>query len=76
MLKIHTPALLLTLSLALPGCAFTGKAVKPPESCPQPPQPPPALMTQPDYEQSLRRELFESERSATPRCADCSGPSE
>ena len=51
--------------MALPGCALTGRDVKPPESCPQPPQPPPALMTPPDFEQRVRLELFAPEPSAT-----------
>ena len=64
MLKKHTLASLLILSAALSGCAHTGKDAKPPESCPQPPQPPPALMTPPDYEQRVRAILLESEPSA------------
>ena len=66
MLKKPTRALLLIWSLALPGCALTGKAVSPPVNCPEPPQPPPALMSTPDFEHKVRAILFDSEPSATP----------
>lgn len=64
MSKKPTFALLLTLSLALPGCALTGKAVSPPVNCPEPPQPPPALMSPPSYESKVRLILFDSGHSA------------
>lgn len=60
----------LILSLALPGCALTGKAVSPPVTCPQPPKPPPALMPPPSYESKVRQLLFDSEPNATPRSED------
>lgn len=66
MQSYRTALLLLTLSLALPGCALTGKGVSPPVSCPQPQPPPPALMTPPAYEQTVRGELFEPLPSAKP----------
>lgn len=62
--------LLLILSAAICGCAHTGKDVRQPLICPEQPNPPPALMKQPDYENRLRLELFESEPSATPTSED------
>ena len=64
--------LLLILSAALSGCVRTGKDARPPPSCPEPPNPPPALMTPPDYENRLRLELFESGPSVTPTSGDSS----
>jgi len=68
--KKLTVLLLLILSAALSGCVRTGKDVRPPPSCPQPPNPPPALMKPADYESKLRLELFESEPSVTPTSED------
>lgn len=70
MQSYRTALLLLTLSLALPGCALTGKGVSPPVSCPQPQPPPPALMSTPDFERKVRAILFDSEPSATPESED------
>lgn len=61
-----TVALLLIWSAALSGCALTGKAVSPPAICPDPPKPPPELMTPPSYENKVRLILFDSEHSAMP----------
>lgn len=74
--KKLTVLLLLILSAALSGCVRTGKDVRPPLICPEQPNPPPALMAPPDYEQRVRAILFDSVPSAMPRCADCKPPSE
>lgn len=64
--KKPTLALWLICAAATQGCALTGKVVSPQVSCPEPPQPPPALMTPPDFEQRVRAILFTPELSATP----------
>lgn len=70
--KLLLTALLLTCALATSGCARTGKDVKPPPACPQPPPLPQVLATPPNYEHRLRLELFDSEPSATPTSGDSS----
>lgn len=66
MQKQNMPALLLACSLALCGCARSGKDVKPvSEVCPKPPKPPAALMILPTYELQAQRILFESVPNVT-----------
>lgn len=74
--KLLLTALLLTCVLATSGCVRTGKDVKPPPACPQPPPLPQVLATPPNYGEQVRALLFDSPTSATPTCADCSGPTE
>ena len=57
--------LLMACALTICGCAATGKAVSPPQVCPQPQPVPPELMVPPNYEQRLRDELLQPEPSAT-----------
>ena len=65
-----TAAWLLILSLAISGCAHTGKAVSPPAICPDPPRPPAELMKTPDFELRARLLLFEQVPSATQGSGD------
>lgn len=74
--KLLLTGLLLSCVLATSGCVRTGKDVKPPPACPQPPPLPQVLAMPPNYEQRLRLELFDSAPNVTPKCADCSGPTE
>ena len=67
----RTAALLLIWSAALSGCALTGKVASPPAICPDPPKPPPALMTPPNYGEQVRLLLFDSPTSATCKSGDC-----
>ena len=60
----------LVFALTICGCAATGKDVLPPPTCPHPQPVPPELMVPPNYEQRLRDELLQPERSATRRFAD------
>ena len=67
---MHKPrliALSLTCALALSACGSTGKRPSPPVTCPAIPPLPSQLSERPNYEQSLRHELFESEPKPTPR---------
>lgn len=54
-------------ALALSACGSTGKRPSPPVTCPAIPPLPSQLSERPNYEQSLRHELFESEPKPTPR---------
>lgn len=72
----HMRLLSATCVLALSACAGTGKDAKPQTICPEPPRPPVALMTPPNYEQRVRVILFESEPSATPASVPGSGTPE
>lgn len=67
-------ASLLLCAMAVSGCAASGKVVKPlPEVCPEPAQAPASLMQSPSYADKLRRILYESEPSATPKSEDSKG---
>ena len=70
-----TTLLSLTCALTICGCAATGKAVLPPPSCPQPPQPPPELMAEPNFEHVVRLILFEPAPNATPESVLSNPPS-
>ncbi len=56
--------LLLTCVLAMSACGKSGPAVRP-DYCPKPSPAPSNVMRQPQYEQRLRGELFESAETRT-----------
>lgn len=71
MRKTRRGVLPLICALMSCGCASSGPVVKP-VACPALPPVPPSLMTPPDYESRVRRELFEQQPNAMPTSPDFS----
>lgn len=65
---MHKPlliALWLTCALATSACTTAGKQPSPQANCPQPPQPAPSLMVEPQTESKVRAELLAPPPPAT-----------